>query len=90
MGGKDMKGEEAGRIVSILPFPPVTAANGGDWSHIEGDHKYRHFHTHHGSFLSRLHHSLMNLGRWEGRAVAFVIGMCSCNRSIEKKIADYP
>jgi len=57
-----------GGFVSILPFPAVTAAKGGDW---EGDHKYGHFH---GSFLSRLHHSLMNLGRWEGRAVAFVIG----------------
>ena len=76
MDGKGMKGEEAGRVVNILPFPAVTSASGGELSHIEGDHKHRHFHTH-GSFLSRLHHSLMNLGRWEGRAVAFVIGMCN-------------
>jgi len=27
-----------------------------------------------GSFVNRIHYSLMNLGRWEGRAVAFVLG----------------
>jgi hypothetical protein len=75
---KHGKDEETGGIqvdggfVSILPFPAVTAAKGGDWAgHMSG----RPHHKHHGSFLSRLHHSLMNLGRWEGRAVAFVIGM---------------
>ncbi|KDR67785.1 hypothetical protein GALMADRAFT_257621 [Galerina marginata CBS 339.88] len=31
-------------------------------------------HVHGGSFANRLHYSLMNLGRWEGRAVAFVLG----------------
>jgi hypothetical protein len=62
--------EEAGGIrveggfVSI-----VTAANIGD-EHL----RHKHFYKHHGSFLSRLHHSLMALGRWEGRAVAFVFG----------------
>jgi hypothetical protein len=75
------KNEEAGGIrvdgglVSILPFPGVAAANSGDWAGVsDAEHKHKHSHKHHGSFLSRLHHSLMNLGRWEGRAVAFVIG----------------
>lgn len=27
-----------------------------------------------GSFMTRLHYSLLNLGTWEGRAVAFVLG----------------
>jgi len=35
-------------------------------------------HPHHrlgqGDFLGRINYSLMNLGRWEGRAVAFVLG----------------
>jgi len=67
---------DAGRddFVSILPFPPVTAAKGGDWAGDMSDRPHHMHHKHHGTFLSRLHHSLMNLGRWEGRAVAFVIG----------------
>ena len=42
---------------------------------------HRHHHPHHqlyrgesNSFATRLHASLMNLGPWEGRAVAFVLG----------------
>jgi len=50
-----------GGLVNILP---ALEPDHRDWSH----------HIHRGTFLSRLHHSLMNLGRWEGRAVAFVIG----------------
>jgi len=71
---KDGKKDEDGSIrvdggfVSILPFPGMTPDNHDDWV------KQNHVHNHHGSFLSRLHHSLMNLGRWEGRAIAFVIG----------------
>jgi len=43
-------------------------------------HRYHHHHgmrvhrVHGASFATRLHYSLMNLGRWEGRAVAFVLG----------------
>jgi len=41
-------------------------------------HHAPHGHGHHrlggGSFVNRIHYSLMNLGRWEGRAVAFVLG----------------
>ncbi|KAK1235557.1 hypothetical protein PQX77_001210 [Marasmius sp. AFHP31] len=38
-------------------------------------HHGPHFHAHRdGSFMMRLHYALMSLGRWEGRAVAFVLG----------------
>ncbi|KAI0646016.1 hypothetical protein C8Q79DRAFT_729598 [Trametes meyenii] len=37
-------------------------------------HRMHRFHRHHGSFLRRVHHALMALGPWEGRAVAFVLG----------------
>ena len=78
---KDGKDAEAGGIqvdggfISILPFPAVTAAKGGDWAGDVSDRPHYRHHRHHTSFLSRLHNSLMNLGRWEGRAVAFVIGV---------------
>jgi len=43
-------------------------------------HRHHHHHgmrvhrVHGAPFVTRLHYSLMNLGRWEGRAVAFVLG----------------
>ncbi|KAL0069969.1 hypothetical protein AAF712_002866 [Marasmius tenuissimus] len=38
-------------------------------------HHGPHFRAHRdGSFMMRLHYALMSLGRWEGRAVAFVLG----------------
>ena len=44
-------------------------------AHHRGPHHARPFRPHHrGSFIARLHFSLMNLGLWEGRAVAFVLG----------------
>lgn len=51
--------------------------------HPKGPRRPRHGHRHgrhhrhrlgKGSFINRIHYSLMNLGRWEGRAVAFVLG----------------
>jgi len=46
-----------------------------------GRHRHGHRHGRHhghrlgqGSFINRVHYSLVNLGRWEGRAVAFVLG----------------
>ena len=42
--------------------------------HPHGSHRGHHRHGRKGSFINRIHHSLMNLGRWEGRAVAFVLG----------------
>ena len=44
--------------------------------HTHGRHRH-HKGFHHfgkGSFINRIHYSIMNLGRWEGRAVAFVLG----------------
>ena len=46
--------------------------------HAHGRHHHHHKGNHHfgkGSFINRIHYSIMNLGRWEGRAVAFVLGM---------------
>jgi len=72
------------KIVPFIPPPPIFV---GGLSNIPDDHsKPRHgrlrHHGHHGhhhrfgkgSFVNRIHYSLMNLGRWEGRAVAFVLG----------------
>jgi hypothetical protein len=45
--------------------------------HANGRHRHHKGHHHHlgkGSFINRIHYSIMNLGRWEGRAVAFVLG----------------
>jgi len=43
-----------------------------------GPKHHHHHHKHHGKhgqgFMTRLHSSIMNLGTWEGRAVAFVLG----------------
>jgi hypothetical protein len=40
------------------------------------EHRHRHHHhSHHNRpFFNRIHHALMTLGPWEGRAVAFVLG----------------
>ena len=42
-----------------------------------GPHHRHHHRPQHRplNFFDRLHFSLMNLGPWEGRAVAFVLGM---------------
>jgi hypothetical protein len=44
--------------------------------HTHGRHRHHkgHHHFGKGSFINRIHYSIMNLGRWEGRAVAFVLG----------------
>jgi len=45
--------------------------------HAHGRHRHHHKGHHHlgkGSFINRIQYSIMNLGRWEGRAVAFVLG----------------
>jgi hypothetical protein len=48
------------------------------YHHTKGSHRHHnhHHHTHDGkgSFINRVHYSIMNLGRWEGGAVAFVLG----------------
>ncbi|KAH9484756.1 hypothetical protein JR316_0001656 [Psilocybe cubensis] len=63
-------------MLQVLPNPILGS------SEVPAPHRYHHPHHHvhgqmriHGSsFSDRLVHSLMNLGRWEGRAVAFVLG----------------
>jgi len=45
--------------------------------HPHGRHRHHHKGHHHlgkGTFINRIQYSIMNLGRWEGRAVAFVLG----------------
>jgi hypothetical protein len=72
------------RILPLMGVPPAiieakegTAVREGK----EGKPRHRHHHHHHkhhghkGSFMKRLHFSIMALGPWEGRAVAFVLGM---------------
>ncbi|KAI0630046.1 hypothetical protein C8Q77DRAFT_1063594 [Trametes polyzona] len=79
---KDLKDFMEHMPPPILPFvgTPVRPAFAevdreqgwvGRPSHAQRIHR---FHRHHGSFLRRVHHALMALGPWEGRAVAFVLG----------------
>ena len=72
----DVNGEWVPVRVSDAPLPPQHGATDlkehGD-NH-PNRHRHWHGHRHRRSFLLRLHRSLMNLGRWEGRTVAFVIG----------------
>jgi len=46
----------------------------GQHGHGRHHHHKGHHHFGKGSFINRIHYSIMNLGRWEGRAVAFVLG----------------
>jgi len=67
--GKDTEG--AIKFITI-ETPPHDGRH-----HHGGHHHHRHGHHHHlgkGSFIDRMHYSIVNLGRWEGRAVAFVLG----------------
>ncbi|KAI8972174.1 hypothetical protein BD414DRAFT_220399 [Trametes punicea] len=71
--------ENAEGKISILPFvgTPVRPAfaDGQDSlvARPRPGHRVHGF-RHRGSFLRRVHHALMTLGPWEGRAVAFVLG----------------
>jgi len=63
---------------------PVAQDMNNKWAHSEAvphhrgphhaGHRGRLSHVHRMTFINRLHVSLMNLGLWEGRAVAFVLG----------------
>ncbi|KAF9557965.1 hypothetical protein CPC08DRAFT_28275 [Agrocybe pediades] len=83
-------GEIPKGMVQIMPFigTPQPTIKVVEWTgnkdasvhrlppnHVHHHHPHGH-RFHHGvpPFAVRLHHSLMNLGRWEGRAVAFVLG----------------
>ncbi|KAI0746187.1 hypothetical protein C8Q76DRAFT_51058 [Earliella scabrosa] len=73
--GKTPHGE-----LPVLPFvgTPVKPAFVTEGEVLEGgSSRPMWVHRHHrlsGSFLRRVHHALMSLGPWEGRAVAFVLG----------------
>ena len=63
-----------GERVKILPFIPTENVNG-----MQRGHGRPHFHHNHQfhqeqDFLVRIQNSIMSLGPWEGRAVAFVLG----------------
>lgn len=63
----------------IRPMPPHFEPGHPHPHHHHGQHKHHGHHRHrHGfhsePFLRRVHHALMALGPWEGRAVAFVLG----------------
>jgi len=67
----DGEKEAHGGIVRIMPSPFI------DTPVEEGEMQKAHHHQHKqhkDSFMRRIHHALMSLGPWEGRAVAFVIG----------------
>jgi len=77
-------GKKHGDIIRIMPAFVGTPSNldnpeSGDMHHhivpIHTHHAHHVKHHHHqASFLRRVHHALMALGPWEGRAVAFVLG----------------
>ncbi|KAJ7442971.1 hypothetical protein FB451DRAFT_1437857 [Mycena latifolia] len=60
-----------GECLRIVSLPPVRTPEGA----IRMDHHHAHGRLHHKqrSFLMRVHFAFMNLGPWEGRAVAFVL-----------------
>jgi hypothetical protein len=68
-GSKDADG--------AIKFISIETPN-DDHHHGLGYHAHHHHKGHHhlgkGSFINRIQYSIMNLGRWEGRAVAFVLG----------------
>lgn len=72
--GKDAEGFNVISVSTLHDRPP----HHGHHRHAHAHGRHRHHGGHHhlgkGSFINRIHYSIMNLGRWEGRAVAFVLG----------------
>lgn len=66
-----------GGIIRILPMPFVGTPSTHEGDEVTKGHHGHRFMRHRGSFLGRVHHALMALGPWEGRAVAFVLGKLS-------------
>ena len=72
--------ERAGIKMVSYPGPPTEHSphHPPPPPHHGHKHPHNHHHKHHGphgeAFISRLNYSLMNLGSWEGIAVAFVLG----------------
>jgi len=69
--GKDANGNI--KVVNIEALPHE-GHHGYDHAHGRHHHHKGHHHFGKGSFINRINHSIMNLGRWEGRAVGFVLG----------------
>ena len=70
VNGKEVDGPI--RVITFEKPPPHHHGHHGHGG--PRHHKGGHHHLGRGSFINRIHYSLMNLGRWEGRAVAFVLG----------------
>ena len=73
--------EAEGGLVHILPFTGAQFDGSGRPSMppnmpLHQGH-FHHFQHLRGPFMKRLHFAIMALGPWEGRAVAFVLGMFS-------------
>lgn len=72
--------EKAGIKMVSHPGPPTedTPHHPPPPPHHGHNHHHKHHHKQHGphgeGFISRLNYSLLNLGSWEGIAVAFVLG----------------
>lgn len=67
----DIGKERPDGLVRILPIHLPMKVELDENNHHHGHHHMKH---HKGSFMRRMHHALMALGPWEGRAVAFVLG----------------
>ncbi|KAF9483107.1 hypothetical protein BDN70DRAFT_929443 [Pholiota conissans] len=66
---------DTNEMPAVESFKPLAAQDMRNHMHHGGPHRHHHPHHHHDiPFIMRLHFSLMNLGLWEGRAVAFVLG----------------
>jgi len=70
VSGKEMEG---GFKVNFSDLPEHHRHHHPQAPHHHGHRGNKH-HRCKGSFVNRIHRSLRNLGRWEGRAVAFVLG----------------
>lgn len=71
-----------GGVIRIMPFigtpPTFMAASGSEEIHPHHRHGLGHHHHQAGkdaTFVTRLHYSLTALSPWEGRVMAFVLGM---------------
>lgn len=73
--GKDTEG-----AVEVVNMDAPHDGHRDHGNHPHGRHRHHHKGHHHlgkGTFINRIQYSIMNLGRWEGRAVAFVLGKIS-------------
>jgi hypothetical protein len=77
VGGKEMEGDFKVNVSDSPEHPHRYPGKHPHGPRPHGPHHRGHSGKKHhckGSFINRIHRSLMNLGRWEGRVVAFVLG----------------